>query len=67
VPLYEFECKCGKIRTEFVKMGTETIKCSSCGEDMHKIISASHFHLKGKNWYKDHYGLKSGKKGKKDA
>lgn len=63
MPVYEFVCsKCGNKEEQLVKIGKDKIKCSECGGASYKVMSASSFILKGKNWYKDHYGLKKGKK-----
>jgi len=64
MPLYEFVCDCGQEAEKITKMDTEFIECPLCGGIMKKKISISSFHLKGHNWYKDHYGLKSSKKEK---
>lgn len=65
MPLYEFACTgCGGQVELLVKMGTEETKCPACGKTMRKQMSAPNFHLSGHNWYRDHYGLKQGKKKK---
>jgi len=64
MPIYEFVCQCGQKEEQLVKMGTETIKCPTCGKDMKKVISLSTFHLMGHCWSVDGYDLKpEGKKG----
>lgn len=65
MPIYEFKCKCGKEREEIVSIGTETIKCIKCKQDMKKMVSRSSFILKGSGWAFDNYGLKGTKKTKK--
>ena len=55
MPVYEFECQCGEITEEFVKMGTQTIACPKCREKAQKIISRCTFELKGGGWYADGY------------
>jgi len=64
MPIYEFSCECGNIKEELVPMGTTSVKCEDCGQDMKKIISRSSFILKGTGWAFDGYG--SGKTKKKN-
>ena len=57
MPLYEYECRVCKKKTDSIeKMDTQTIVCV-CGEVAVKIPSLSNFHLKGGGWAKDNYGL----------
>jgi len=65
MPIYEFECRCGHKEEKLVKAETKTIKCSDCGRRMKRLISASNFHLAGRGWARDSYGLKEDKKNKK--
>jgi putative FmdB family regulatory protein len=58
MPLYEFECACGKITEDFAKIGTESIACPKCGNPARKIISRCSFELKGGGWYTDGYASK---------
>ena len=60
MPFYEFECECGEVTEELVKMGTEEIACPSCGKSAHKIMSRCSFSLKGSGWYADGYASKGG-------
>jgi putative FmdB family regulatory protein len=60
MPFYEFECECGEVTEELVKMGTEEISCPKCGKSAHKIMSRCSFSLKGGGWYADGYGSKGG-------
>lgn len=59
MPYYEFECNCGKVTEELVKMGTEAIHCPACGHEAHKIMSRCSFSLKGGGWYADGYAAKA--------
>jgi putative FmdB family regulatory protein len=59
MPVYEFECSCGKVSEELVKMGTVSIACPKCGKMAHKIISACSFELKGGGWYADGYSSRN--------
>ena len=63
MPLYDLYCDCGNTKEEALKLNEKEPVCDKCGLQMKKAMSAPAFHLKGKGWYKDHYGLKkSGKK-----
>jgi len=64
MPVYEFECKCGHLSEEFVKMGTESIACPKCGNIAQKIMSRCSFDLKGGGWYADGYSSSKGGSGK---
>ena len=67
MPVYEFQCKCGQITEELVRMDTKTIECPKCHEQAKKIISACSFELKGGGWYADGYASTSGKAGTKSS
>lgn len=58
MPVYEFQCECGKITEELVRMDTKTIECPNCHKQAKKIISACSFELKGGGWYADGYASK---------
>ena len=62
MPVYEFECPQGTITERLVKMGTQSIKCPTCGRKAKKIISSCTFELKGSGWYADGYASKREKK-----
>lgn len=64
MPIYEYVCQSCEHRFEkLMKIGAEPPPCDECGAtDVKKLVSASAFVLKGGGWYKDHYGLKGGKK-----
>jgi len=55
MPVYEFECKCGKITEKIVRMDTRKIKCPVCHKEAKKIMSRCTFELKGSGWYADGY------------
>jgi len=55
MPVYEFECKCGRIFEELVPMGTDVHKCPACAKKAKKIMSYCSFELKGGGWYADGY------------
>jgi putative FmdB family regulatory protein len=58
MPLYEYECQsCGNRFEEQQKLADKPlVTCPKCGKDeLHKVISAAAFHLKGGGWYKDLY------------
>jgi len=67
MPLYEYQCeKCGQFEEAFQRFSDSPLTtCSRCGGKLHKIISQSTFHLKGKGWYATDYGKM--KKDKKEA
>lgn len=58
MPVYEFECQCGEITEELVRMNTEQIECPKCHKMAKKIISPCSFELKGGGWYTDGYASK---------
>lgn len=58
MPVYEFECSCGKITEKLTKMGTNEIVCPECYKKAQKIISRCSFELKGGGWYADGYAAK---------
>ena len=55
MPVYEFQCKCGHITEELVRMDTQAVECPKCHDKAKKIISACSFELKGGGWYADGY------------
>jgi putative FmdB family regulatory protein len=58
MPVYEFECECGEVVEEFVKMGTKSTECPKCKRKALKIMSRCSFELKGGGWYADGYAAK---------
>lgn len=56
MPVYEFQCKCGNVIEDLVKMGTEAVECPKCHESAKRILSLCSFELKGGGWYADGYG-----------
>jgi putative FmdB family regulatory protein len=59
MPLYEYKCEsCGKQRELLQKHGDPAPVCSTCSEEMKKMISTTSFSLQGDGWAKDNYGLK---------
>ena len=64
MPTYEYECSdCGEHFEEIQKISEEPIKkCPKCQKDnVHRIISATAFHLKGSGWYKTDYASSGSK------
>lgn len=58
MPIYEYQCKkCSEVFELFesINSNNETRKCSRCGGDAKRIISMSHFQLKGSGWYVTDY------------
>jgi putative FmdB family regulatory protein len=65
MPIYEYGCDaCGhqlEVTQKIVEAPLKT--CPSCGKDeLHRLISATAFVLKGGGWYKDGYGSSAGKR-----
>lgn len=58
MPVYEFECKCGHVFEELVRMNTKTSECPHCKGKAKKIMSTCTFELKGGGWYADGYASK---------
>lgn len=55
MPIYEYQCaNCGQKIEVIQKMSDEPLThCEACGQDsLKKLISATHFQLKGGGWYK---------------
>lgn len=58
MPVYEFECECGHVFEELVRMDTKKKDCPRCRKSAKKIMSACTFELKGGGWYADGYASK---------
>lgn len=58
MPVYEFECKCGYVFEELVRMDTDASECPHCQKKAKKIMSTCSFELKGGGWYADGYASK---------
>ena len=58
MPVYEFECRCGRVTEDLVPVGTEAVRCPHCGDTARKILSNCTFALKGGGWYADGYAAK---------
>lgn len=65
MPFYEYQCeKCSEIYEIFTRNGEKIPEsCEICGGRLHKIISASTFHLKGSGWYISDYSRKNSREG----
>ena len=61
MPIYEYECDaCGKITEAMQKFSDPPLsECRYCHSRVHKLISASTFHLKGSGWYVTDYAGKN--------
>jgi len=58
MPIYEYECPRCYRRFERYRpseVGSCIEKCPICKEVAHKVISKTHFRLKGGGWAKDNY------------
>jgi putative FmdB family regulatory protein len=58
MPVYEFECTCGNVFEELVRMDTKSQECPKCQKKAKKILSTCTFELKGGGWYADGYASK---------
>src|SRR6266571_1559672 len=73
MPLYEYECKQCKRRTEKIQKFSdpEITECPHCGGPLERVLSAPAVSFKGGGWYADGYGnakpSKSGGDGKADS
>ena len=57
MPTYEYECSKGHHFEVEQSINDEPLKrCKVCRAKVHRLISASHFILKGSGWYADGYG-----------
>ena len=54
MPIYEYKCQsCGHELEKLQRMNEERLKdCPECGEaELHRLVSAAGFRLKGAGWY----------------
>jgi putative FmdB family regulatory protein len=58
MPVYEFQCECGHVFEELVRMDTNMRECPNCNKKAKKIMSSCTFELKGGGWYADGYSSK---------
>lgn len=60
MPIYEYQCdQCGSVTEAFQKFSDAPMtSCQRCSGSLHKLISASSFHLKGSGWYVTDYAGK---------
>ena len=66
MPTYEYECSKGHhFEVEQSINDAPLQRCKVCRAKVHRLISASHFILKGSGWYADGYG--SSKKPSSDS
>ena len=57
MPTYEYECSNGHhFEVEQSIKDPALKRCKVCRAKAHRLISASHFILKGSGWYADGYG-----------
>ena len=69
MPIYEYECSsCGEEHEVIHGMLDVLVrKCPACGQlKLHRKISLSAFHLKGKGWYVTDYGKNEKKDSKQE-
>lgn len=69
MPLYEYKCdKCGKVFEKIQKFSDEPLSVhDTCGGQVHRLISASSFQLKGSGWYATDYAKGGNGSTKKDS
>jgi putative FmdB family regulatory protein len=59
MPIYEYECKeCKVLKEVLILEVKDEPKCPKCLKLMDKVVSLSHFRLKGGGWGKDGYNSK---------
>ena len=63
MPLYEYQCKkCQTVHEVFMNLSDKAPeKCDSCGAEgsLKKIMSRTHFVLKGQGWYETDFKQKN--------
>ena len=63
MPLYEYQCeKCNVVHELFMNLSDKAPeKCASCGkkDSLKKIMSRTHFVLKGQGWYETDFKQKN--------
>lgn len=66
MPIYEFECRKCKARSEVLQKLNDKppVKCSKCGGRLERLTSAPAIQFKGTGWYVTDYASKNGKKEK---
>jgi len=68
MPTYEYECSKGHhFEVEQPITAPALKRCKRCRAKARRLISASHFILKGSGWYADGYGSGKPKSGDKAA
>jgi len=64
MPTYEYECSKGHVFEVEQSITANPLKrCKLCRAKVRRLISASHFILKGSGWYADGYGSSKPKSG----
>lgn len=61
MPIYEYECECGKVFDAIQGINDEPLTVCECGKEgcLKKKVSRSTFKLKGSGWAKDGYAKPS--------
>jgi putative FmdB family regulatory protein len=61
LPLYEYECKKCRRRTERIEKlaGPYLKKCPHCGGSVERVLTASAIQFKGAGWYATDYARKA--------
>jgi putative FmdB family regulatory protein len=61
VPLYEYQCgQCGRFELIQKFSDAPLTVCPTCGNPVHKLLSAPAIQFKGTGWYITDYARKSG-------
>ena len=61
LPLYEYQCaRCGRFEVIRKFSDAPLSACPTCGEEIHKLLSAPAIQFKGTGWYVTDYARKSG-------
>ena len=60
MPLYEYQCpKCGRFERIQKFADPPLTECPTCGQPVHKLLSAPAIQFKGTGWYVTDYARKS--------
>jgi putative FmdB family regulatory protein len=60
VPLYEYQCaRCGRFEQIQKFSDPPLTACPTCGQEVHKLLSAPAIQFKGTGWYITDYARKS--------
>ena len=68
MPLYEYQClQCNRTFEAIRKFSDPDLtKCSDCGGQLERLLSAPAIQFKGDGWYVNDYARKNGANGNRD-